>query len=174
MRLEQGIVIRAEASWHALPVHSRVEHTAEVGRIDWSVVNREADQTAGELVHDHEHPIALEHDRLAAEEIHAPEAVGRVADKRQPRRPGSTWGGTIVLRQHATHDVLVDVDAERLRDDARHAWTPEPRIARLEFNDGLEERVARPLRSGRPGEMAGREQAAVLATDQRPMKREQC
>ena len=150
-----------------------VEHAAEVGRIDRPVVHSKADQTPGELVHDHEHPVALEHDRLAAKEIHAPEAVGRVADERQPRRSGSSGGWTIVLRQHAAHDVLVDVDPERLRDDARNAWTPEPRIARFELHDGVDERIARPLRSGRPGEMARREQAPVLATDQRPMKREQ-
>ena len=35
-----------------------------------------------------------------------------------------------MFRQHAVHDVLVDVDPERLRDDARNRWTTEPRIAR--------------------------------------------
>ena len=30
-------------------------------------------------------------------------------------------------RQHAAHDVLIDVDPERSRDDARNPWTAEPR-----------------------------------------------
>jgi hypothetical protein len=29
----------------------------------------------------------------------------------------------MVFRQHAVHDVLVDIDPERLRDDARNPWT---------------------------------------------------
>jgi hypothetical protein len=40
-----------------------------------------------------------------------------------------------VFQQHAVHDVLVDVDPECLRDDARNPWTAELRIARLEFDD---------------------------------------
>jgi len=28
---------------------------------------------------------------------------------------------------------------ERVRDDTRNPWTPEPRIARLELDDGLDE-----------------------------------
>ena len=46
------------------------------------------------------------------------------------------------------HDVLVDVDHERMRDDARNPWTAEPTIARLELDEGLDECLARPLRSG--------------------------
>ena len=88
-----------------------------------------------------------------------------------PEPPG---GGSIAFRQHASDDVLVDVDAERPRDDACNAWTAEPRISRFELNDRPDERVARPLRSGRPRAMARREQAPVLPMHQRPMKRQQC
>ncbi len=45
--------------------------------------------------------------------------------------------GTIQFRQHAVHDVLVDVDPKRLRDDQRDPWAAEPRIARLELDDGV-------------------------------------
>ena len=48
-----------------------------------------------------------------------------------------------MFRQRAVHDVLFDVDPERVRDDARNPWTAEPRIARLELDDGLDERLAR-------------------------------
>ena len=88
-----------------------------------------------------------------------------------PVPPG---GGAIVFRQHAIHDVLVDVDSERVRDDARDPWTAEPRIARLELDDGLDECLARALRAWLLGTLARREQAAVLATHQRGMKRQAC
>jgi hypothetical protein len=62
--------------------------------------------------------------------------------------PGTAWGGVIVFRQHAVDDVFVDVDPEGVRDDVRNPRTAESRIARLELDDGLDECVARPLRSG--------------------------
>jgi len=78
-----------------------------------------------------------------------------------------------VLGEHTAHDVSVDVDAERARDDAGDPWAAEPRIARLELDDSLDKRLARPLRAGPLGARARREQAAVLAAHQRGMKREE-
>jgi hypothetical protein len=132
----------------ALPVNGGVEHAAEVGAGDGAAVHADADEATRELVHDHEHPVAPEHDGLASKEVDAPQAVSRVSDERQPRGSGSARSGAIVFRQHSVYDVLVDVDPERLRDDQRDPWGAEPRIASLEFDDGLDERVTRPLRSG--------------------------
>jgi hypothetical protein len=39
-----------------------------------------------------------------------------------PVPPG---GGAMLFRQHAVHDVLVNVDPERVRDNARNPWTAE-------------------------------------------------
>ena len=83
-----------------------------------------------------------------AQEVPAPQTVCRVSDERQPRGPGSARGWTIAFRQHAVHDVLVDVDPERLRDDARNPRAPESRIARFELDDGADERLARPFGPG--------------------------
>ena len=88
-------------------MHGGVEHAAKVGASDRTAVH--ADEATRALVHDHEHPVAPEHDGLASKEIHAPQAVCRVADERQPRGPGSARDGAIVCRQHAVHDVLIDV-----------------------------------------------------------------
>ena len=175
MRLEQRIMIGTEMSWCAPIMTGSVKHATEAGAIDGPTMHPEANDAARELIHDHEHPVAPEHDGLTAKEVDAPETVGRVSDEQQPGRPGAARGGSIVCRQHAVREVLVDVDvdAERLRDDARNPWTAEPRIPSLELNDGPDERLTRPLRSGRPRAMARREQTAVLATDQRPMKRQQ-
>ena len=52
----------------------------------------------------------------------SPEEKGqnRVRDQRR--------GGAMVFRQHAVHDVLVDIDSKRVRDDAGNSRTPEPGI----------------------------------------------
>src|SRR6266851_6296868 len=172
VRLEQRIMIGAEMSWCAPSMNGGVEHAAEVGAIDRTTMHADSDEATGELVHDHEHPVAPEHDGLASKEIHAPQAVFRVSDERQPRGPGAARGGAIVFRQHAVNDVLVDVDAKRARDDAGNPRTAEPRIARLELDDGLDECRARSLRSGLLWAMARREQSVVLATHQRLLKRQ--
>src|SRR5712691_12928900 len=129
VRLEERIMIGAEMPRCVLTMDGGVEHAADVGAIDGTTVHADSDEATGELVHDHEHPVAPEHDGLASKEVHAPQAVSRVSDERQPRGPGSARGGAIVFRQHAVHDVLVDVDAKRARDDAGNPRTAEPRIA---------------------------------------------
>src|SRR5713101_7599846 len=171
VRLEQRIMIGTEMSRCAPTMNGGVEHAAEVGALDRTAVHADSDEATRELVHDHEHPVAPEHDGLASKEVHAPQAVCRVADERQPGGPSAAWGGAVVLRQHAVHDVLVDLDPECVRDDARNPWTAEPRIARLELDDGLDERLARALRSGLLRAPARCEQSAVLATHQRLLKR---
>ena len=82
--LEQRIVIGAEMSGHGLYVNSGVEHAADVGGRDGAATHADADEATRKLVHDHEHPVAPEHDRLASKEVHAPEAVCCMADERQP------------------------------------------------------------------------------------------
>src|SRR5262245_42128872 len=136
-------------------------------------MHADADKASRELVHDDEHPVALKDDRLASKEVHAPKAVGGVADERQPRRSASAPSWPIVLRQHAIDDVRINVDPERLRDDVRDPWAAEPRIARVEFDDGLDERLVRPFRAGLRRAKRRREQPAVLATHQGLMKRQE-
>jgi hypothetical protein len=173
VRLEQRIVIRTEVSRCTLTVNRGVEHAADVGARDGAAMHADADQATRELVHHHEHPVASQDDGLASKEVHAPEAVSGVADEQQPRGPGSARSRAIVFRQHAGHDVLVDVDPECLRDDARNPWAAEPRIARLEFDDGLDECLVRPFRAGLPRAPRRREQPTVLSSYQRLMKRQE-
>jgi hypothetical protein len=162
VRLEQRIVIRAETSRYALAVNRDVKHPAHVGTCDGAVMDADGDEPTRELVHNYQHPVAPEHDRLAAKEVHTPEAVSGVADKRQPRGPGSARRRALVFREHAVHDGPVDVEPERLRDDAGNPWTAEPRIARLEFDDDVDECLVRPCRSWFLGARRRREQPAVL------------
>ena len=53
-------------------------------------MNTKANDAPGELVHDHEHPVALQQDGFTAEEVSTPEAVLRVAEEGQPRRSAAT------------------------------------------------------------------------------------
>ena len=73
--------------------------------------------------------------------------------------------------QHAVHEVLVNVEAEGVCEDARNPRTAEARIARLELDDRLDQCLARALGTGLLSARVLREQAAVLATHQRGMKR---
>jgi hypothetical protein len=44
-----------------------------------------------------------------------------------------------VLREHTTHDIFVDVDAEGMRDLLGDAYTAEPGVAALQLNDRRDE-----------------------------------
>jgi hypothetical protein len=68
------------------------------------------------------------------------------------------WG------EHVAHDVPVDGDAERARDDARDPWATEPRMARLELDEGADACLARTRRAGLSRLRVRREEAAILAT----------
>src|SRR5579864_4810288 len=98
--LEQRIMIGTEMSRCAPTMNGGVEHAAEVGAIDWPTVHADSDEATRELVHHDEHPVAPEHDGLASKEVNAPQAISHVSDEREPRGPGTAWGGAIVFRQH--------------------------------------------------------------------------
>ena len=55
MRFEQRIVIGTEISRCALVMNRGVEHAAEVGTSDRTVMYPNADEATRVLVHDHEH-----------------------------------------------------------------------------------------------------------------------
>src|SRR6267378_677968 len=93
VRLEQRIMISTEMARYPPTMNGGVEHATNVGASDHTPVHADADEATRELVHDHEHPVAPEHDGLASKEVHAPQAVGGVSDERQPRGPGAAWGG---------------------------------------------------------------------------------
>jgi hypothetical protein len=75
---EQRSVVRAQPPWDALPNDREVEHPTQRCAIDGASLNPDPDKAPGELVHDHQNPVGRETDRLAAKQIHAPEAVAGV------------------------------------------------------------------------------------------------
>ena len=72
----------------------------------------------------------------------------------------------------AAHDILVDLDAERMGYLLGNARTTEARIAVLHFEDRRDEILRGPFR---PWSLtgSGREQQSIFPLDQRPMKAQQ-
>src|SRR4030095_3916165 len=95
--LEQGIMVGTEISRCAPTMNGGVEHATDIGGIDRTTVHAESYEATRELVHEHEHPVAPEHDGLSSKEVSAPEAVCGVSNERQPRGSTSARGGAIVL-----------------------------------------------------------------------------
>src|SRR5262249_43560944 len=102
-------------------------------RVNWSMITAPSSSEAGST---------------RSEMVDAPETVRSVADERQPRWPSSAGSRAIVFGQHAVHDVLVEIDAERLRDDARNPRAAKPRVARLQFDDCSNEGLVGTFRAG--------------------------
>jgi hypothetical protein len=62
VRLEQRIMIGTELSRCAPTMNRGIEQAADVSAIDRTAVHADSDEASRELVYDHEHPVAPEHD----------------------------------------------------------------------------------------------------------------
>ena len=111
--------------------------------------------------------MAAQDRRLAAEQVHAPEAVLRLPQERQP---GRTAAGTrsIVRGEHSADHVLIDPNVERQTDLLGDPRTAPPGIAPLHRHHGVHQGVGRPFRAGAAA--PGGKQPLVLARTQRPME----
>ena len=75
MEPEQGIIITADISRRSGSTDRMVEHPAQRWSIDRPSLYTEANDSARELIHDDEYPMALEYERFTAEQIDAPQAI---------------------------------------------------------------------------------------------------
>src|SRR5262245_61109079 len=116
-----------------------VEHPAKRGATEISALNAKANDPTAEHVHHHHDPMATKEERFAAEQIDAPHAVLQMPDKAQPGRAIGSSSGAIVLGEHATDDVFVDIDAKGPRDLLGDAGTANTGIAALERDDRVDE-----------------------------------
>src|SRR6266852_1897662 len=92
VRLEERIMIGAEMPRCVLTMDGGVEHAADVGAIDGTTMHADSDEATGERVHDHEHPVAPEHDGLASKKIFFGASSGEQPSERkcwQPTRKGA-------------------------------------------------------------------------------------
>ena len=62
-----------------------VEHSAHGHAVAGGTLDAEADDAAGEDIDDHQHPMTVQEDRFAAEEVDTPEAIRRLGDEGQPK-----------------------------------------------------------------------------------------
>ena len=100
------------------------------------------------------------------------EWVSSLCDECQPGRAigaGVVW--PVVLREHAAHDIFIDVNAEGESDLLGDAQIAELWIASLHINNGCDELRRGAFRSGFAWLCRGREEQAVLSIDQGLVKR---
>ena len=137
VKAKQRIVIGAEVFRYGLAGDGVVEHPADGYAVDVCARHTKTDDAPRKHVYHHQHPIAAQKDRFAAEHVRTPQAILRVPDEGQPRRPDSSRiARPVVLRKHAAHDILVDLDAEGMSDLLGDAHTTEPGVAAFHLNDG--------------------------------------
>lgn len=74
-------MIGAEVPRISLSNQNLVEQSTQRRAIDVACVNRETDNSAGELIHDDHYPVTAEQNRLATEQVDAPQAVFRVPEE---------------------------------------------------------------------------------------------
>jgi hypothetical protein len=132
-------------------------------------MDAEADDSTGELIHDHQHPVGTEDQGLAAEEIDAPQAIFAVSEKREPGRASRAGLRPVALGEHTAHDILVDLDTEYKGELLSDPPAAKSRVPVLHFNDGRDQLWSRPLGAWL-STAPRREQKSVLALHQCPVE----
>src|SRR5450631_2239154 len=131
MKAKQGVVIRTDPRRRSVTGDGVIEHAAYRRPVDAFAADAEADDTAGKHVHDHKDPMAAKQNRFATKQVHAPEAVLGLRDEGEP---GGTRGARMilvaVLRKDPTHDVLINLHGEYMRDLLSNALIGLPPIFR--------------------------------------------
>jgi hypothetical protein len=145
---EQWSVIRTEVFRNGLLSNRLIEHSAQRHAIDGSGVNTKSNDSAGELVHDDQHPMRPYRRRLTSEEIDAPKAILCVAQKGQPRGTGPIRIRPVVSGKDAANHVLVYLNSESQSDLLGDSGTTPCGITLLHLDDGFNEYLVGPLGSG--------------------------
>src|ERR1700757_789877 len=89
MKPVQRIMIGADVLRQTCTSYRLLEHSTECQAIDNSALDPESDDSPCVLVHDDQHPVRLQRDRFATEQVEAPQTVLHMADERQPRGTAS-------------------------------------------------------------------------------------
>ena len=71
-----------------------------------------------------------------------------------------------MLREHATHDIFVDVNAEGMRDLLGDTYTAEPGVAALQLNDRRDEFCRGTFGAGFAATVVGGKEQTIFAIDQ--------
>src|ERR1700730_13880773 len=128
-RGERHIAGREQCSEQSLSLRiecRRRETSKGVGAADFA----HNEKSIAAHVHDQQHPVTMQKDGCAAEQVDAAEAILHVSEECQPRGAvGSGVAWSVVLREHAAHNVFGNVDAEGMSDLLGDAHTAEPGVA---------------------------------------------
>ena len=159
MKAKQRIVIRTEPRRRRVARNGLIEHAAHDWTVDVLAADAESDDAAGKHVDDHQNPMAAKKDRLAAKQIHAPEAVLGLRDEGEPRgAPGAWMFRAVMSCEDPTDDILIDLHTECMRDLLSDALITESGIAKLHLEDGRDDFLSRSLRAWLAPDSGGREQ----------------
>jgi len=151
VKAKQRIVVSAEVFRWWLTRGCVIEHSANRDSINVCGLDTEADDAAAKDIHDQHHPMAAQQDRFDTEQIDALQAVLGVANEGQPGwTVGSGMVRTVVLGEHAAHDIFVDLYAKGVSDLLGDAQAAEHGIAPFHLHDCRDEFRGRPLGPGLP------------------------
>src|SRR5215468_3524440 len=103
--------------------------------------------------------------RFTAKQVDAPQTVLGLTEKGQPRRTARSGLWPVMFSKNSPHHVLVDVHAEGQRNLLGNSRTTPGRVTSFHFNDGIDQFLGRPLRTG-PTSALGRKQHVVLSFGQ--------
>ena len=135
MKPEQWVMIGTEALGKWLSAPGLVEHAADADAVDVRGFDPESDDPTRKDVHDNHHPEALQQNGLASKQIDAPQAVAGFSYGREPRRTFASRFWERVVCKNPAHHVLVDFQAEGVRNLLSNARAAEARIEVFKFED---------------------------------------
>ena len=168
MKAEQRVTIRTDPRRRGMDSDGLVEHAAYRRAVDVFASNTESDDAAGEHIDDQKDPMAAEQYRLATKQIHAPEAVLGLCEEGEPGRTrGARMIWVVMRREDSTHDVLINLHGESMRDLLGNALIAKSGVTELNLKDGRNDFRCRVLGAGLAPGSRGREQAPILSIDQR-------
>src|ERR1700676_3453286 len=157
----QRIVIRPEPFRNRPPSSRLLEHLAQRHSIDDSGMHAKPHDPARVLVHHDQHPVRSQGCRLAPEQINAPQAVFRMAQKHQPGRAAGSRQRSEMKRQNPTDHVSVDLDTEGQSDLLRDSWTSPTGITPFHLDDYIDKFSSGPFGTG-PTPSTWRKKVAVF------------
>ena len=143
LKLEEWIVIQTQPHGQVLTGDSLVERAAKSHAVDGYRLYSKADDSTVELVHDDQHPMRLEQNRLRAEQVQAPEAVLGMAQEGEPGRPTVRPAWAIVPGQHTTDYILIDFQTKGLGQVLGDPGAAKAGIAAFELADRLDQILSR-------------------------------
>src|SRR5690348_14808104 len=91
-------------------------------------MHAETHNAPGPVIDHDEHRVRVEDGRFAPKQIHAPQAVFRLTEDTQPRRPRGARFRLIPGRENPSHDIPIDGNTEGQRDLLRDPRTAPARV----------------------------------------------